>query len=241
MIIICIILFLIIILLLVYLIRLRKSLTTLWTAIKDIDFTVASIDFSKLDTLEEKGVWIVPKLIGKYKHLSDVLCEHIINMNSILDNSSRDALTNCYNVAHLQDMVAEYEQSEQFVIIFIDVNNLKRMNDTCGHKAGDNLLISAANKLNFWSKYGDVYRVGGDEFMIVLTNIPVDRVITLLNSWYPTVGVLNRETDAFKCVLSYGIADGFCGDSFESVKKLADDRMYEMKQILKKEFGEIGR
>ena len=40
------------------------------------------------------------------------------------------------------------------------------MNDVYGHKAGDALIKSAADKLRFWNRFGDVYRMGGDEFFI---------------------------------------------------------------------------
>ena len=85
---------------------------------------------------------------------------------------------------------------------------------------------------------GYVGRFGGDEFMIVLTNKKYDFCMRLLKTWYPTVGVLNRTEDGFKCVLSYGIAEGKRGSSFDELEKLADDNMYEMKVRVKKEFGE---
>ena len=124
------------------------------------------------------------------------------------------------------------------VVIFIDVNNMKRMNDECGHEAGDALIRNAAAKLKFWDKYGDVYRVGGDEFMIVVCNQTQQFVENVISKWYPTVGLLNRESDGFKCVLSYGIASGSQYCNFDDVMKRADDLMYDMKVALKKKFGE---
>jgi diguanylate cyclase (GGDEF)-like protein len=112
------------------------------------------------------------------------------------------------------------------------------MNDEFGHEAGDALLRSAANHLNFWNNHGDVYRMGGDEFMVVVKNQTPEAMNKLVNMWYPTVGQLNRDTDGFKCVLSYGLAFGTKGCNFDSLQKQADDKMYEMKVALKKKFGE---
>lgn len=51
------------------------------------------------------------------------------------------------------------------------MNNLKKMNDVHGHNAGDKVLIKAAEQLSFWHKYGELYRIGGDEFIVVVTNM----------------------------------------------------------------------
>ena len=78
--------------------------------------------------------------------------------------SEHDALTGCYNRNHLSKVKSRYEQQRSFFVVFIDVNNLKRMNDEFGHEAGDSLLKNVASKMQFWNSYGDVYRLGGDEF-----------------------------------------------------------------------------
>lgn len=231
----------IIILLLLFLycfIRVVIPMYQLYKAIKDVDFTKTNIDFTRLDRLTPKGAKVSRTIIHKFKSLTDVLCDRITEVNTVTDSSERDGLTGCYNIKHLENVKYQYEQANNFIIIFIDVNNLKRMNDTFGHEAGDKLIINAAQKLQFWDKYGEVYRMGGDEFMITIKNIPSQQVKQLLNTWYPTVGVLNRASDGFRCVLSCGVAEGSYGTNFDIVQKLADDRMYNMKVAIKKQFGE---
>ena len=215
-----------------------KPINNLHNALNIIDFDKDIIDLSKLDQMEVSGFKEIQFIIIKFKYLLDIITERINRVNSETYKSEHDGLTGCYNRVHLDNVKSMYEYSQSCCIIFIDVNNLKRMNDEFGHEAGDSLLKSAAYKLNFWSNYGDVYRMGGDEFMIVVLNKTSDYVNKLIDQWYPSVGQLNRDTDGFKCVLSYGVAFGTRGCNFDALMKKADDTMYKMKVALKKKFGE---
>ena len=218
--------------------NLLKPLGSLYDALDVINFDNDIIDFSKLDTLNEVGTKEIKTIIYKFKYLLDIIAERINKINSTSYKAEHDALTGCFNKLHLNNVKSTYEFSKFFTVIFIDVNNLKKMNDIFGHEAGDALLKTTAQKLNFWNNYGDVYRLGGDEFMIVITNKRPEYVMNLISHWYPTVGQLNRDSDGFKCVLSYGVAHGTQGYSFDAIQKLADDEMYKMKVELKKKFGE---
>lgn len=218
--------------------RVLSPLEKLYTALTVIDFDKDVIDFSKLDGLDSNGIKEMQVITNKFKYLLDIITERINRVNSASYKSEHDGLTGCYNRVHLDNMKNMYECSKSVSIIFIDVNNLKRMNDEFGHEAGDALLKSASYKLNFWNNYGDVYRMGGDEFMIVVLNKSIDYMDKLIKQWYPSVGQLNRDSDGFKCVLSYGVAHGNQGCNFDALQKQADDRMYDMKVALKKKFGE---
>lgn len=215
-----------------------KPIVNLKSALEVIDFDKDVIDFSKLDSLKLSGNIEIQFLTKKFQYLLDIITERIDRVNSETYKSEHDGLTGCYNRVHLENIKGLYESSDSVCIIFIDVNNLKKMNDIFGHEAGDALLKSAASKLSFWSTFGDVYRMGGDEFMIVLVNKEKDYISKLLKRWYPTVGQLNRDSDGFKCVLSYGVAYGRQGCNFDALQKCADERMYDMKVAIKKKFGE---
>lgn len=216
-----------------------KPVNNLYEALKNIDFDSSVVDFTALDNLQvdKKSTEVLDRLTVKTKYLADIITSRINDVNYEVFKAEHDELSGCYNRQHL-DRVKSFYEENKFAIIFIDVNNLKRMNDEFGHEAGDNLLKNAANKLSFWNTYGDVYRMGGDEFMIVTTNISEELMNEYIKEWYPTVGQLNRETDPFKCVLSYGLSFGTLGDDFGKIQKIADNRMYEMKIQLKKKFGE---
>lgn len=203
-----------------------------------VDFNRDVVDFSEVDMLEETGFREIKFLIQKYKYLLEVISERIDRYNKENYKGEHDALTGLYNRTHLDRVKMRYETQKNVFVIFFDVNNLKRMNDQFGHEAGDALLRSAASELKYWESFGDVYRLGGDEFMVVLVNKRKDFCWNLLNKWYPQVGVLNRVSDGFKCVLAYGVATGVKDCTFELLVKEADEAMYNMKVNLKHEFGE---
>lgn len=215
-----------------------KSIINLHNALNIIDFNADIIDFSKVDCLEEEGFSELRKVINKFKYLLDVISERINKINSETYKSEHDELTGCYNRVHLERVKSSYELANNFCVCFIDVNNLKRMNDEFGHEAGDALLRSASKALYRWNTIADVYRLGGDEFMFVIVDKSINDCKRMIDNWYPTVGQLNRESDGFKCVLSYGLSEGSRGDSFDVVMKKADELMYDMKVAIKKEFGE---
>lgn len=84
-----------------------------------------------------------------------------------------DALTNLQNRRSLYEYInSEIDKNGLDVILmFIDLDNFKKLNDSCGHSYGDEALILIANKLKKVCKGAFVSRIGGDEFVIVWENI----------------------------------------------------------------------
>lgn len=79
-----------------------------------------------------------------------------------------DRLTGCYSRYYYDTVVKHKFQRESCYILFVDVNDLKRVNDTYGHCAGSELLTKVGSILRKeTSKSSVVCRVGGDEFVIV--------------------------------------------------------------------------
>lgn len=162
----------------------------------------------------------------------------IINANKYLmqpmkEISTHDELTGCYNRVKLDSKIGEYENIKTYSIIFFDVNNLKAANDFHGHDYGDVILVKASNQLRYWHTYGHLYRIGGDEFIVVIPNMSLQKVEKLIYKWYDELSILNTEyKDDFICDFSYGIGHKgkFTSKPFDHVLKEADDKMYEMKK-----------
>ena len=153
--------------------------------------------------------------------------------------SIHDKLTGCHNRVRLSKRIPEYENHNKYAIIFFDINNFKKVNDKHGHDEGDKLLVKVSNILRFWFTYGDLYRMGGDEFIVVIPNAQLLDLEKIVATWYATVPLLNFEyNDDFKCTLSYGIAYKMGDMSFQEVLGEADEKMYVMKKKIKSE-GEI--
>ena len=99
--------------------------------------------------------------------------QNITNMKIM---STTDLLTgvlnrNAMNNRISDDLTGKREITKPFGVFFIDVNGLKTVNDTKGHLAGDNLLKDVASTLKELEGNTEIYRVGGDEFMIIATDI----------------------------------------------------------------------
>ena len=81
-----------------------------------------------------------------------------------------DPLTGLNNRRYAMDQMKRLmEEGTSFVMSFIDIDYLKYCNDTFGHKSGDEYLMEIANALK--SLGGEVYRIGGDEFILIQTGI----------------------------------------------------------------------
>ena len=144
--------------------------------------------------------------------------------------STRDELTGLYNRTYLSMQSRMYDRHDSLYIVSLDVNNLKRMNDEFGHSAGDALLKNAADSLSYWQAYGDVYRMGGDEFMVVLVGHKESECTELFDNWERRDMRLNRCEDGFECRFAYGVA---YGKDFDTLCEMADVAMYKKKAEIK--------
>ena len=119
-----------------------------------------------------------------------------------------------------------------FGVIVCDVNGLKRINDTLGHKAGDAYIRSACMLLCDYFKHSPVFRVGGDEFVILLQGRDYEARNEILS------GINTQIEENLRCgkvVASLGLSvfDPEKDRSFHEVFQRADERMYERKMQLK--------
>ncbi len=112
-----------------------------------------------------------------YQKQSDALTNEKIYLEStktvLSEKMERDALTGVYNrrymISFLEDVIAE--QTVGFTVLFVDINALKMTNDQYGHASGDRLICRVAKVLSNVVRERDaVSRVGGDEFVVVLTS-----------------------------------------------------------------------
>lgn len=119
-----------------------------------------------------------------------------------------------------------------------DLNNLKRVNDSDGHASGDALLVRFATVLRECFPGGDFFRLGGDEFLVILNNTPEEQVAA-------AVEVLKARCQETRHPLAGGddiplsAAVGFvvrhdAHEVLDEVIRIADRRMYEAKAQMKK-------
>ncbi len=123
-------------------------------------------------------------------------------------------------------------REQKLLIMFIDLDNFKSVNDIYGHKMGDEVLRQVADILKeSFRKYDIVSRFGGDEFVVAVM-VPDDKVIEDISVIIERVKEkIENRFKKFGLSLSYGIA--FApeeGDDAYKLIQLADQRMYRMKR-----------
>lgn len=167
--------------------------------------------------------------------------ENIMMREKMIYDSEHDGLTGLYNKGkYLSMFESTYQEMDSIGIFNFDVNNLKKMNDTYGHEAGDRLIIKGADSIRMVT--GDTvhgYRMGGDEFVMIACNVTEDEVLRLQKQWEEELARLNTPEDGIECVMAVGVAYGEKGYDFATLMQEADERMYEDKKRKKKTGEEI--
>ena len=149
-----------------------------------------------------------------------------------------DALTGLKNRASFEEKVEELRQNKGLgngYIIMIDINNLKTINDTLGHKYGDEAIKRVAESISqHFSTYGSCYRIGGDEFCVIIDKKLEKRVHSLLDGLTETVSNM-RLTNEFYLSIASGY-EQFAPNINETVDDTlvkADKKMYLCKRHMK--------
>lgn len=146
-----------------------------------------------------------------------------------------DVLTGLLNRrAYESDIEARgyYPKGKNFVYVSFDLNGLKTTNDNIGHEAGDELLRGAAECMkSCFGKYGKLYRVGGDEFVAMIT--ADDERMESINSEFVFMMENWRGQRVSGLSISYGYASRteFPAMSIAELAQVADKRMYQSKAM----------
>jgi len=146
-----------------------------------------------------------------------------------------DKLTGIYNRAFFDEMMMLLEKSNEYPvsIIFADIDDLKGVNDTYGHAAGDDLLKRTTQVLSHAFREGDIMaRIGGDEFAIILPQTDHDTAESVCERLRETLTKYNAENPKKPIRISYGSSTSEKGDLKKAVMA-ADQRMYEEKAARK--------
>ena len=152
----------------------------------------------------------------------------------------QDGLTNLSNRTAFNERVEQLQMKQDNVgVIMLDVNNLKLVNDHSGHQYGDEMLVKSASMISdsFEPIGGECYRIGGDEFVVVLFKENIwERVADGLKAFKGYVNEYNaQENLKYHINIAYGYAileEEKC--SMSQLYEIADNRMYECKKQMKK-------
>ena len=146
-----------------------------------------------------------------------------------------DPLTGIMNRTKYEEVVNELENKEnnEVIIVSFDLNNLKKINDTNGHEAGDVYIKTFTKVLkDVFEKLGFVGRIGGDEFIAIIENKSIE-IKSIIDSMQNKFAKKMEDNKCdFEASFAYGVANSRSDDvkNIEDLIKLADKRMYEYKK-----------
>lgn len=144
-----------------------------------------------------------------------------------------DIKTNLFNKNKYEEMVEQYYPKIDYVaVLFWDLNNLKLINDKYGHAQGDIAIEKICSILySYTSDRCRTYRVGGDEFIMIIDNPLDDEAETIMTNAKMKISILNGES-AIRITSAVGLAFGI-GKNILDVVKRADEKMYQNKKFIK--------
>ncbi len=168
--------------------------------------------------------------IGMVQAFMDVTAEKEMEAQ-IWKAANLDALTGLASRHGFSKWIEDNEELKH--LLYLDLDNFKFVNDTYGHKAGDEALIRLADCIRNVFPEDFAARLGGDEFVIcICRNLDVSELEELANDLQKNVGACFADSEEFKNLsLSIG-ARPYC-DSSASIEKLlreADSAMYKAKE-----------
>lgn len=155
--------------------------------------------------------------------------------SQLREQAVRDVLTNVFNRRYLEETLErELARAERekypLCVIMMDLDYFKEVNDTYGHEAGDIVLKTLAETVRRQSRHGDfVCRYGGEEFVLVMPNIGVEKARQRAEELHQTINSLDIPYGVFKLTttISMGVATyPDHGRTKEELMRSADRAMY---------------
>ncbi|MDO4499664.1 MAG: GGDEF domain-containing protein [Erysipelotrichaceae bacterium] len=159
---------------------------------------------------------------------------NLVQTRIIKELSFHDDMTGLLNRRAYEEelnTIREHKDMDDLVIVAMDVNGLKKINDTIGHECGDELIIGAASCMKkCFDKYGKVFRTGGDEFCAIL-RIKESQLTELQYEFQKVVSTFeSTHIKNLSISCGYVVKEKDNNMSIHDMIVLADKRMYADKK-----------
>ncbi|NCD24251.1 MAG: GGDEF domain-containing protein [Deltaproteobacteria bacterium] len=176
-------------------------------------------------------------------HFCDILASTLVNAlehAQLEELSVRDSLTGVNNRAYLErhaPRILEFATRRDFPVhlCFIDLNGFKAVNDTLGHDAGDQILISVAQTIQVMVRNYDIFvRLGGDEFVVLLPDTDEAKAKSFRDRLENALDHIDVQTvcghdTPLRVSASVGVARHQAGQTLDELLREADRLMYAAK------------
>jgi len=203
--------------------------------LSNIDESMSTLiaEFDQLDKRKE-ALNSLDQYVSKTMWLLENIAKEIIDQDS-----GRDPLTRLFNRRYL-DTVLRHEtecslkKDLTFGLVMLDIDFFKKINDTYGHDSGDKVLEQLASILTQQVRAGDfIFRLGGEEFLIVLSDIDervLERIGEKIRSAVDCAKFVIEKEPSLAVTISLGVAMHDGHPDFLRTVKLADDALYDAKR-----------
>jgi diguanylate cyclase (GGDEF)-like protein len=162
------------------------------------------------------------------------LGEFLYEKGYLSEMADSDKMTGLYNRNFfdrwVEKVIAQAKRTKvPLSFVYIDINDLKMVNDTLGHKEGDRMLNIFSKKLLTQLRVSDLcFRMGGDEFAVLMWSCNKE------NADIKMAEIQSDLLDKDNIGFSFGVAEVKGKTQIAGAIKKADERMYEMKKMMKK-------
>lgn len=185
------------------------------------------------------------KAIDAIQNKDETLLQHILEetkalrqeIEALKKSVYQDELTHAFNRKWLHDNCLNEKENFKTngILVIIDLNYFKQINDTFGHIVGDKVLVFTTNELKKLKV--PVIRYGGDEFILIFTSsFHQKKVMNILNKIRESIisKKLKAKNDTFRVSFSFGITEFKENDELSQMIENADKAMYQDKIEIKK-------
>ena len=152
-------------------------------------------------------------------------------MNRQEESEGFDFLTGLPMRNRGEKLAAQFMQQDNGYLVFLDMDNLKKINDIYGHKAGDRALKFLGSLLMEHAQHSVVCRLGGDEFLMFVSEVSKEEIIDIVTKIQKKFEQCKEEDMEIRFAdISAGICEVNKGDPFEECYSKADKALYYVKQ-----------
>ena len=191
-------------------------------------------NFDKEETLRIKSILEVTA----FMLAAEIANHQLFEKTKIL--SDTDLLTGLYNRNAMNNRITEIVSGEnkikgKYGVVFADLNGLKLINDLEGHGAGDRMLKEAGNVLRSTFTDAEIFRVGGDEFLVLVTGHTEDE----FNGYVKRL----KENCSKNDLVNFAVGTSYCNEDYDIRNAMheADERMYDDKDKYYDDHPELQR
>lgn len=228
--------------LVVFVIAASQIARTIIHPLKELNQAAIQIANGNLDvSLDYKQDNEIGTLASSLKETAHQLKVRIDYINNLAYSDKLTGVKN--NTAYMRDITFLKEEimtkAIDFAVFIIDANGLKHMNDVHGHEKGNELVIKLSRMITDVFGKEAVYRIGGDEFAVILKNTPMELCEKYKHLFMEMIQVQKGKIWA-SAAIGYAVYNPTTDSLYENVFNRADEEMYAQKSEMKA-FGDTSR